>query len=124
MPIKLQIDQERQLTKFIASGMISSTDLTTALESFFSSEVTQNILWDFRNSNPGEVFLPRKIKKIIDFAKEGMLSRTDGKTAIVALPGIGFSLSKSYEAFTKFEKIPYSVKAFNSIDEAMSWINL
>jgi hypothetical protein len=35
MPIKLQIDQESQLTQFIASGTISSTDITTALESFF-----------------------------------------------------------------------------------------
>ena len=123
MPIKLQIDQERQLTQFVASGTISSTDIITALESFFSGEVTQNILWDFRNSNPGEVFLPRKIKDIINFAKEEMLSRIDGKTAIVASPGVGLSLSKSYEAFATIEKIPYPVKAFNSIDEAMSWIN-
>ena len=94
------------------------------MESFFSGEVTQNILWDFRRGNPGEVFLPRKIKEIIKFAKEEMLSRTNGKTAIVASPGVGLSLSKSYEAFAEIVKIPYPVKAFNSIDEAMSWINL
>jgi hypothetical protein len=56
MPIKLQISQESQLTQFIASGTISPIDITTALESFFSGKVTQNILWDFRNSNPGEGF--------------------------------------------------------------------
>jgi len=123
MPIKLQIDPKNNLTKFIASGTISFTDITAALESFFSGEVTQNILWDFRNSDPGEVFHPRKIKDIINFAKEEMFPRTDGKTALVASPGGGLGLSKSYEAFAEIEKVPYTVKAFSSIDEAMSWIN-
>ena len=51
-----------------------------------------------------------------------MQDRLEGKTAIVASAGIGLSLSKMYEAFAEFEKIPYPVRAFDAIDDAMAWI--
>ena len=123
MPIRLHIDQESRLTKFIASGTISIKDITTALESLFSGELTQNIVWDFRHSDPGEIFLPRKIKEIINFAKEDMRSRKKGKTAIVASSGIGYGLAKMHEAFAEIGNVPYPVRSFDSIDEALSWIN-
>jgi hypothetical protein len=123
MPIRRQIDQENQITTFIAAGKISLKDITAALESYFSGEITQNILWDFRHSVPSEVFLPRKIKEIIDFAKGKMGVRNYGKTAIVTSTGVGFGLAKAYEAFAALKRVQYPIKAFDSIDEALTWIN-
>jgi hypothetical protein len=49
--------------------------------------------------------------------------RGQGKTALVATNSLPFGLISIYERVTKVEGHPQTVRAFRSIDEAITWLD-
>jgi hypothetical protein len=48
MSITSNIDSSKQLSTFIATGKISSTEIVETIESFYKKQPSNNVLWDFR----------------------------------------------------------------------------
>ena len=114
-------DPERQLTVFNCSGELSRTELSNAIVSFITEAPTQNELWDFTNARfptvskedlRASAFLGRKY----GFKKRG------GKNAIVAPENLEYGLSRMFKMMAEIVEVPFEVRVFRSLDEAMQWL--
>ena len=94
-----------------------------ALESFHRNP-TRNLLLDFsRREEIPLVLTGEEMAKLFRHLTTKKKNRPAGKTAIVAPDDLRFGMSRMAEAFAEIEKLPWEMKAFRSIDEAIAWID-
>jgi hypothetical protein len=65
----------------------------------------------------------KKCKKIISLVKSYGNKRPKGKTALVSNKDLDFGLSRVSEAYANIENLPWEIRSFRSMDEALKWIN-
>jgi hypothetical protein len=124
MPITLQTDESKQLTRFTVVGEVYFNELIKAVESFLKGQPTHDVLWDFREAVPKGLFRLAEVSKMAKFAKDHGESRGSGKTALVASSSFSFGLISLYERITQIEGHPQTVKAFRSMDQAITWLGI
>jgi hypothetical protein len=127
MSISTEIDKSRKLTVYTVTGQVSLDELLNSLEGFYESpEVTLNVLWDGRNAKLKPLSLV-DITKIASYRgrhKDHRENRRGGKTAIVAPEHVDSGVFSMAEMFKKTmaAKLSYEVRAFRSIDDAVTWL--
>lgn len=123
MPIALQTDQSKNLTILTPSGEITFAEAMKALQSFYQNP-TKNLLLDFsRRDKIPLVLTGEEIAKLFKHLATKKENRPTGKTAIVAPDDLRFGMSRMAESFSEIEELPWEMKAFRSIDEAINWLN-
>jgi hypothetical protein len=128
MPIKTDIDKQVNLTVYTVKGEVSLDEILNSLEGFYeSAEVTLNVLWDGRNAKlkPLSLVDVAKIAGYRNRHKSHRAARRGGKTAIVAPEHVDSGVFSMAEMFKKTmaAKLPYKVRAFRSIDDAVTWLD-
>jgi len=128
MPITTEIDRSKELTVYTVTGEVSLDDILNSLEGFYESpEVTLNVLWDGRNAKlkPLSLVDVTKIASYRTRHKEHREARRGGKTAIVAPGHVDSGVFSMAEMFKKTmaSRLPYEVRAFKSIDDAVTWLD-
>jgi hypothetical protein len=121
MAISTSFDESRNLTVFTAEGNLTFDEQIIVLREFYAGKPTPNVIWDFRSA-VGERISAQEIMKIIEFIKSHGKSRPGGKTALVAGDSLSFGLSRMGQAYADNENVPWEMKAFRSMDEAIRWI--
>jgi hypothetical protein len=122
MSLELQPDRSQNLTILTASGEITLAEAMEALESFYKNP-TKNILLDFSHRADIPLILKSEdLAKLINHLTTKKENRPAGKTAIVAPDDLRFIMSRMAEAFAELEKLPWEMKAFRSMDEAINWL--
>jgi uncharacterized protein YbgA (DUF1722 family) len=115
---------ERLLDTYRPTGEIYPTfdEQITTLQEFYSADPTANVLWDFRG-HKGNRISSEEVQKIISLVKSYGNKRPKGKTALVSNKDLDFGLSRVSEAYANIENLPWEIRSFRSMDEALKWIN-
>ena len=122
MSLAFQTNRSKNLTILTASGKITFADAMEALESFHKNP-TRNLLLDFsRRAEIPLVLTGEEMAKLFRHLTTKKENRPAGKTAIVAPDDLRFGMSRMAEAFAEIEKLPWEMKAFRSMDEAIDWL--
>ena len=121
MPISVATDQPRNLTIFTATGELTFDDQMRVLREFYGGKPTKNALWDFRVISSDRITTDELVQ-IRDFVKMHQDKRPGGKSALVYDTSQNFGLSGVCEDLTETEDLQFKIRAFNSIDEAIKWL--
>ncbi|MBN2107697.1 MAG: hypothetical protein JW832_09735 [Deltaproteobacteria bacterium] len=121
MPITASYERSGDLTVFTAAGELTYEEQLAALQEFYDGNPTANVLWDFR-SIKGNRITTEELNKIIVFIKRRESKRPHGKTALVARTDLDFGLSRVSQAYADIHELPWQIRAFRSMDEALMWI--
>lgn len=122
MTIKFKKDENKELTVITIIGDITIDKVMVAYKKFFNNP-TKNVLWDYRLHDVSDYFLEsNEFKRIFEFVALNKNKRSGGKTAYVVSNAILTGMAKTIQELVKAEKLPWEMKTFKSIDEAMHWL--
>ena len=124
MPITLQTDKSKQLATFTVVGEVYFHELTEAVASFLKGQDVQNVLWDFRKAIPKGLFRMAEVSGIAKVGKNCAEMPAGGKTALVASSNFAFGLISRYKAFAELQGHTQAVRAFRSMDQAITWLTV
>jgi hypothetical protein len=120
--ISISYDRARDLTVFTAAGELTYAEQLAALHDFYDGNPTANVLWDFR-SIEGNRISTDELNKIIVFIKKRENKRPHGKTALVSTSDLDFGMSRVSQAYADIHELPWQLRAFRSMDEALKWLH-
>jgi len=121
MPVKTEVDQEKQLAIKTVTGSPSFEESMTAFRQFYEGELTQKVLWDFRNASLDEIS-SNHIERILNYVQQHAEKRAGGKTAILVSKELEYGLSRMIQTLSEFKSIPLEVEIFRSIEAAFEWL--
>jgi len=110
------------LTIFTVKGELTFQEEMEALKAFYGGEPTSNVLWDFRLME-GNRLTSAELNQLFNFIKKNQEKRPQGKTALVAASDLDFGLSRASETYSQIKRLPWEIRAFRSMDQALKWIN-
>ncbi|BBO76964.1 hypothetical protein DSCW_43810 [Desulfosarcina widdelii] len=122
MPVSTSTDESHALTIFTVEGELTFEEQMNALKAFYSGDPTANVLWDFRLMKGNRVS-SQELEELFNFIKANRAKRLQGKTALVATSDLDFGLSRVSEAYSQIRQLPWEMKAFRTMDEALEWID-
>jgi hypothetical protein len=122
MAITTSHDLSRDLTIFTASEELTYAKQMTVLRAIYGGDPTANMIWDFR-AIEGNRISSEELEKIISFIKQRADRRKKGKTALVSGSDLDFGLSRISEFYAEIENLPWQIRAFRSMDDALKWID-
>jgi hypothetical protein len=123
MPVKTEVDQEKQLTIKTVTGSPSFEESMLAFRQFYEGELTQKVLWDFRTASLSEIS-SNHIEKILNYIQQHAEKRAGGKTAILVLKELEYGLSRMIQTLSECKAIPLEVEIFRSIEAALQWLEV
>jgi len=121
MPLSKRVYKQLELTVFIVSGELTFDEQIRALREYYEGEPTRNAIWDFR-AITGSRITSEELRQIIAFTKWYEDRRPGGKTALVASTQLDFGLGRMSHALAEREGLPWQIRVFRSIEEALEWI--
>lgn len=119
--INIELIAENDLIVFTVEGDLSAEEILKYSLKYYDSHPTKFVLWDATKGSVRNITTDA-FREIAREIKKRISKRSGGKTALVGGFDTDFGLSRMYEAFAEFEKIPIQYKAFRNIDDAMRWI--
>jgi hypothetical protein len=123
MSITLKIDQSTQISIFITTDKISSSEIIEAIESFYNKKLGRKVLWDFRYAYLDALIFSNELENIaVSFFKSNRKLKKIGKTAIVASADLWFSFAKMYSKFIKIRDLSQIIQVCRFNDEAINWL--
>ena len=121
MAITVQKFEDRDLAIFTAVGELTFSDQMEALRSFYEGSPTLNVIWDLRNIS-GHRITADELRRIIAYIHQYQDKRPGGKTALVSATPLDFGMSRMSEFYAKSEGLPWTLRAFQSMEDAETWI--
>lgn len=119
--ISVTTDRERDLTTFLAAGMISPSDIISVAQQVYTAHPTRLALWDFRAVTEVSISSDH-ITTIVHAVKDAIQLRTNPKTALVVRDSFGYGMGRMYELLSESEHLQLTVQAFYDPDEARTWL--
>jgi hypothetical protein len=124
MEIETKIDESKRLTTHFLSGKVYANNITGILKRFFEENPTENVLWDFRETDPDRNVTIKEIEEIARLVSSGQKNIGQGKTAIVASSDLVFGLARTYEFLAEIKGVKNPVKVFRSREKAEKWFEV
>ena len=121
MPIEVEVDGARHLTVYRITGPIKVRHLRKVLQRQYLGGPTLHSLWDLRQGSMNKV-TSADLAEIIEMIKPAAKGRLGGKTALVALNGVNFGLGRAAMSHGETKGLPFTIKLFRDISQAMAWI--
>jgi hypothetical protein len=106
------------------SGKVYANNITGILKRFFEENPTENVLWDFRETDPDRNVTIKEIEEIARLVSSGQKNIGQGKTAIVASSDLVFGLARTYEFLAEIKGVKNPVKVFRSREKAEKWFEV
>lgn len=119
--IEIKTEKARELTFIVFTGKVTHADLIAALKTFYESEITSKVLWNFTNCDV-EALETNDLYSIADVAKGYAHLRSGEKSAFVASSNLAFGLGRMFTTIIKVEDHPIEGATFRSVDEALTWL--
>lgn len=120
--ITFEVDRDKELTIFKASGEITPNDLLKATEQFYSStEMTAHMIWDFSEADFSKADV-QSIDSVAIFARTFSDKRSGKKTALVSTRPLAFGLAKMYQAKSGMVGNTVNIQVFKTMEDAIFWI--
>jgi hypothetical protein len=121
MPVTTTRHPELDLTVLAITGIVSADELQQALILFYEGSPTRNLICDFTHLGKVDAS-SRDLHEIIRYAKRFSHKRTGGRTALVGNTMLKYGLARMASTFAELEKLPWEMRPFKKLDEAMAWI--
>lgn len=119
--IKIERNEDKKLTIIKLFGDATSDMIIDALDQFYTSEFTLNVLWDLSDANTSSL-TSNQMNTIIEHAKKYSQLRPNGKTAYVSPKDMDFAMARMYQILSELNEHPISHYVFRNHSEAMSWL--
>ncbi len=121
MPIKFEIDRDRNLTIITLQGQVTLAEMLEALNSYGKSGVTLNELYDVRKL-VGERISTEDIEAAANYFKEyGGVRPENSKTAVLVAQALDYGLSRMIQLLTEGD-VPFQINVFNTLEQALAWL--
>ena len=119
--IKIEINQEKDLSTFTTSESFSVQDVCDALDRYYSGPITSLLLWDATRLNSSS-WQRDDILTAVRKTKEYSHLRAGGKSALVMPRDLPFGLARMYQAYSEVHNLQIDVEVFRSIEKAVEWL--
>ena len=121
MPVEKYINQDKNLTTFKATGILSFDEFSEATEGFYAAGPTDYVIIDFSEAEgTGVQYTSERLTQLVRFAEANRVGQEKGKTVIVVSKDVHYDLGRMVEAFTADRPIQYRV--FYEMDESIKWL--
>jgi hypothetical protein len=120
MPIRVETDNDKQLTRFIVTGEATFEEGLSANRAFYAGNPTKNVIWDFSEALLNKI-ASDQFRQIVDSVKHLVEKRKDGKTAFLTSRDLEFGIARMLQVFTEMNEPPIYVQVFKSMDEVARW---
>lgn len=112
---------DEDITLYTVTGILDFTEVIEELSSFYKSNFTQHMIWDFTESKIINCSEDNMVK-IITHAKSHSNKRNKGKTALIPGSPVNFGLLRKYEIISELEYHNIKHAVVNSMDDAIAWL--
>ena len=119
--IKIEINQEKDLSTFTTAESFSVQDVCDALDRYYSGPVTSLLLWDATRLNSSS-WQRDDILTAVRKTKEYSHLRAGGKSALVMPRDLHFGLAKMYQAYSEVHNLKIEIEVFRNIGDARHWL--
>lgn len=122
MPIQTHIDRKRDLTVRTLTGEINRTEVIEAIRKYYAEETpTLLFLWDMTECSIA-VETVTELREVLKMVDDLGGYREGEKVAFVAPKEREFLIAESVELISSMDELPFNIRAFLSLDEAMEWL--
>jgi len=125
LPITRIVEKERNLTRLIAVGRISTHEMKRAIEAFWEEpELTLDVLWDYRDASLVDLTTV-ELRELVPVGKvygHRLEERRGGRTAIVAPGDLEYGMMRVSEALSLMSEYTFEVNVFRTMGEAEIWL--
>jgi hypothetical protein len=123
-PIVTHKDPSKDLITYVCEGQISVDEILTAVQGYFSGEVTKDVLWDFAEANV-DIRQPQ-IDKLMIYLRtvppEEVEKRRGGRVAIVAPKEYVVGVMEQFKGWSEMVDALFVFQMFYDADEALAWL--
>ena len=118
----IKSDAKHDLTRIVFSGTVTGEHILGAMKRFYESTITAKVLWDFKNSDVGQLSSD-DLFTIIDAAKKYAHLRVHGKSVLLVNEGLPFGLARMHKTLSELDRYQIPMEIFTSEDEAVAWLD-
>jgi hypothetical protein len=122
MPIKTEINNDKQLTTHTVIGDISFEEFMATLKQFWEGQQTINVLWDFRKGGVSHVSSKEAVA-VANYVTHLTEKRVEGKTALVASVDLWYGISRMAQTLGEIKGLSFQMEIFKSYEEAIQWLD-
>jgi len=120
--ISTEIDQSRDLTVFVLSGTVTSSEIVQAIVVAYEESPTRLGLWDVRHADFNHLG-SAEIRAMVRAINQHGLAPEYSKTAVVVSSGMDFAVARTVEAVAEDEDLTYELGVFLAYDDALTWLD-
>ena len=118
---EISVEQCGETFIFRISGVLTYDDML-AVAKEYGPRITRHVVWDWSSAVSAQL-TAEQIRSWPSVIKGYMINREKGgKSALVASSPLFVGLSRMYETCCGLCNLPFDVKIFHSMDEAMNWL--
>lgn len=121
--ITTTFDTEKDLTVVKATGKMEANDFREWIATYYKGPVTRLLLWNITEADLSKL-KAEEIQGGAILTKTLSNARREGKSAIVASDDLGYGIGRTLAAFYEIEDMPFTVRIFRTIEEAMKWLGV
>ena len=121
MPVEFESDQSIDLTIVTITGVPTFDEILAVVETFYGGQPTKKVIWNWGESDPSQL-TPTDLERLANLPVRHSGLRQDGKTAMVAPDDLSFGISRMFETFGEPESLPFTLKVFHNLGDALKWI--
>ena len=105
-----------------AEGILTATEIITAIEKHSPSLSTSKVIWDFTNAFARDIS-SSDLKKIAETAIEENSHRpADDKTALIFSSEFEMDLGQQVGKYLESHELPYKFEVFTDMHDALLWL--
>ena len=105
-----------------AEGIMTATELISAIEKHSTSLSTSMVIWDFTNAFARDIS-SSDLKKIAKTANENNSHRpANDKTALIFSSEFEMDLGQQVGKYLEAHKLPYKLEVFTDMHDALLWL--
>ena len=123
-PIVTHKDPSTDLITYVCKGQINVDEILTAVQEYFSGEVTKDVLWDFAEANV-DIHQPQ-IDKLMIYLRtvppEEVEKRRGGRVAIVAPKEYVVGVMEQFKGWSEMVDALFVFQMFYDAEEALAWL--
>ncbi len=123
-PIVTHKDPSTDLITYVCKGQINVDEILTAVQEYFSGEVTKDVLWDFAEANV-DIHQPQ-IDKLMIYLRtvlpEEEEKRREGRVAIVAPKEYVVGVMEQFKGWSEMVDALFVFQMFYDAEEALAWL--
>ena len=99
------------------TGVPTLDEIIAAIEAFYGGQPTKKVIRNWGESDP---VTDLERLAILPVRHSGL--QEDGKTAMVTPDNLSFGISRMFQTFGDPEGLPFTLKVFHNLGDALQWI--